>query len=104
MILTKKRPKMDFMKDMMMRYDEPVLNTMMILFSSLGIKYIDENISCKRLDIVDTKSYRTFYSLINSCQDFVRASYGNDTGCVQWSNATKLVFASHNNIGTSISN
>lgn len=73
------------------QYDEPVFNTILILLSTFGIKYIDENVSCRRLDIINTKSYQTFYTMIYSCQDFIRASYGNDQGCVQWSNATKFI-------------
>ena len=81
------------------QYDEPFFNTMLILLSTVGIKYIDENISCRRLDILDRNSYQTFHTLVYSCQDFIRASYGNDHGCVQWSNAVKFTMLSTTILG-----
>ena len=81
------------------QYDEPFFNTMLILLSTVGIKYIDENISCRRLDIMNKNSYQTFHTLVYSCQDFIRASYGNDHGCVQWSNAVKFTMLSTTILG-----
>ena len=81
---------------MIQQYDEPFFNTMIILVSTIAIKYIDENISCKRLDIMN---YPTFYKLVYSCQDFIRASYGNDQGCLQTINAIKFTMLSTTILG-----
>ena len=76
----------------MKEWDEPLLNTILILMSTMGVKYIDENISCKRIDIIRTNNYKTFNNFVYSMQDFVNASYGYDNACVQWSNCFKLIF------------
>lgn len=65
----------------MKKNDEFIFNFFLLISSTMLIRYMDHNITCKRPNYVEQN---IFSSISNEWNDFFSATYGFDTQCLEW--------------------